>query len=72
MTSSYNRTPTTPALKTLITINNIQKPRGKESTKLRITQNMGKERENLPKIEEISRGKARAHTHTHRNLFEVF
>ena len=39
------------------------RPRGKESTKVRITQNKGKEMEKLlPKIEEISNGKT--HTNT--------
>ena len=41
----------------------IYKPRGKESTEVRLTQNKGKEREKLlPKIEEISDGQA--HTNT--------
>ena len=38
------------------------RPCGKESTKVQITQNKGKERENLPKIEEITVGKAHATT----------
>ena len=48
----------------------ICRPRGKESTKVRITQNKGKEREKLiPKIEEISDGKT--HTNTRKLIQNI-
>ena len=48
------------------------RPRGKEGTKVQITQNKGKERENLPKIEEITIGKAHANTQKlNRNILMV-
>ena len=40
----------------------IFRPRRKESTEVRITQNEGKESENLPKIEEITVGQAHKNT----------
>ena len=42
------------------------RPCGKESTEVQISQNKGKENENLPEIEEITVGQA------HRNCFEIF
>ena len=36
------------------------RPRGKESTEVRKSQNKGKESENLPKIEEVTVGQAHA------------
>ena len=45
---------------------------GKESTEVRITQNKGKERENLPKIEEITVGMSHANTQKlNRNISTV-
>ena len=61
----YIHATTVTKMYTLFCITEMEnRPRGKESTKVQITQNMGKERENLPKIEEISAGKSHKYTET--------
>ena len=42
--------------------NHLYRPRGKESTEVRITQNKGKESELLPKIEEVTVGQTHENT----------
>ena len=46
------------------------RPCGKESTEVRITQNMGKEWENS--YRKLKRSPEERHTQTHGNLFEIF
>ena len=46
------------------------RPRGKESTEVRITQNKGKERENS--YQKLKRSPMERHTQTHGNLIEIF
>ena len=48
----------------------IIKPHGKESTRVRITQKIKKERENYHQI--IKRSPEGRHTQTDRNLFDIF
>ena len=47
----------------------INRPRGKESTEVRITQKMGGKKKLLPKIKRFPEER---HTQTHGNLFDIF
>ena len=49
---------------------NVNIPRGKESTEVRITQNIGKESENS--YQKLKRSQQDRHMQTHGNLIKIF